>query len=127
MVVNLPYRLSHLLCDCLHTLCSGVSVTLFDVLELDAGDVVVLADGDGGFHDVGAEFAVDDEVDVNIRVTRQSIVEEFGEGGAVCVEVAALEVGILVIAHLCTRPTVVGTAKNQQNVGAADAGKPCDE
>jgi len=127
MVVNLFYRLPHLLCNSLHTLSRWVSITLFDVLELDAGDGVVFADGEGGFHDVGAKFAVDNEVDVNIWVTRKSIVEEFGEGGAVRVEVAALEVGVLVVANLCARPTVVGTAKNQENIGAANAGKPRDE
>ena len=77
----LLYRLPNLLRNCLHALCRGVSVTFFDVLELDAGDGVVFADGEGGFHDVGSEFAVDNEVDVNIWVTRQSLVEEFCEGG----------------------------------------------
>ena len=71
----------------------------------------MLADSEGRFHNVGAKFAVNDEVDVNIWVTRKSLVEEFGEGGAVRVEVAALEVGVLIVANLCTRPTLTSTLK----------------
>ncbi len=106
----------HLLCDALHARDGGVAVLFVDVVELDARDVVVLADGEGGFGDVSAQTVVEEIDDTRLGILLKGIAEQTGEGGTVGVEVDTIEVVIAIFADFDARPAVVGAAEDEQDI-----------
>ena len=104
MYVDLFYCFEHLLSNAFHSLYRWVSALLVDVLEFDYRHVVVVAYFINRFVDVSFQFAVKDEVNVDVGIVQAYVVEHLCHGRTEIVEVGTSPVAVLIVAHLHSSP-----------------------
>ena len=108
-----------LIADALHALGRRVAVLLVDVVELDEGNVVVLADFAHRLVDGLAELGVEQGVDAGLGVALLQLVEQAGEGRTEILAVVFGPVGILVFANGRVGPSIIGATKYEDDVRIA--------
>ena len=100
---------------------------LVDVLEVEALDVVVLADGVDALVDALPELAIEDEEYLGRGVVALEVVEQLRHRGTEIIELLCCPVAIDIVAHRGSAPGVVGAAADEDDVGIAEGIAAADE
>ena len=73
------------------------------------------------FHKLFLQLTIDDEIDFDIGVPLLGLLEQVSQCGTVGVEVIPGKMIILILTQFCPRPVVIGAAKDEYNIRAAQA------
>ena len=93
-----------------------MAIDLVDIVKLDAGHLIVGADGLARLGDILTQLRVEDEIDLHIGVTVLHMLEHIGHGRAERVEVGLRPSRVFILTHGLTGPTVVGGAENEDDI-----------
>ena len=98
-----------------------MAALLFNVLQIDAGHIVMRADFMDGIIDVGLQFGIENEIDFCVGIERLKIEEQLGHGGTEGVKFLLCPFVPFVFTDRGIGPTVIGAAadENQRRIAKA--------
>ena len=115
----LSEELGNLLGNLLHAFHGWMARLLIDVVELNAGHAVVLADGKHRGVDVFPQIVVEDEIDACVDVSVRHVLQHVCHSRTELEEVGLRNAFVFIFADGFARPAVVGCSKDEDDVRAA--------
>ena len=114
-------KLQDLLCYGLHAPYRGMIEFFVNILELDIGNAVMAADHLSRFYNFFSQLAINDEYDFDVGVPLLGLLAQVSQCRTIGKEVGLSKIIILIIAQFCSRPVIVGAAKDENHIRAAKA------
>ena len=87
-----------------------MAALLFNVLQIDAGHIVMRADFMDGIIDVGLQFGIENEIDFGVGIERLKVEKQLSHGGAEGVKFLLCPIVPFIFTDRGIGPAVVGAA-----------------